>query len=148
MSLSPHVPLTGWTANLVALLVLTLITVDGVGFTVWAQPSSPAAERVTVLVRETVGIRRFFYPVHARVPFAAGQLSPTENARLRRADDDDDATVASQISAESLWPDGSVQWLSVHFNTSIGPGESQTYQVEYGSGIEASGERPRGLTDR
>ena len=146
MSISPHVSLAGWTASLVALTVLTLITADGVGFTVWAQPPSPAAERVTVLVTETAGIRRFFYPVHARVPFAAGQLSPTENARLRRADDDDDAAVASQISAESLWPDGSVQWLSVHFNTSIGPGESQTYQVEYGSGVEASGERPRGLT--
>ena len=145
MSISSHVSLAGWTASLVALTVLTLITADGVGFTVWAQPPSPAAERVTVLVTETAGIRRFFYPVHARVPFAAGQLSPTENARLRRADDDDDAAVASQISAESLWPDGSVQWLSVHFNTSIGPGESQTYQVEYGSGsaVQASRWWPR-----
>ena len=139
-------PLTDWTANLVALMVLTLITVDGVGFTARAQPASPAAERVAVLVTETAGIRRFGYPVHARVPFAAGHLSPTESARLRRDHDDDDTEVPSQISAESHWPDGSVQWLSVHFNTSIGPGESQTYQVEYGAGIEASGERPRGLT--
>jgi hypothetical protein len=125
-----------------------LIAAHGVGFPVWAQPSSPAVERVSVLVTETAGIRRFFYPVHARVPFSAGQLSPTESARLRRDHDDhdDDAEVPSQISAESHWPDGSVQWLSVHFNTSIGPGESQTYQVEYGSGIEVSGARPRGLT--
>ena len=119
-------------------MVLTLITVDGVGFTAWAQPTSPAVERVAVLVTETAGIRRFGYPVHARVPFATGQFSPTESARLRRDHDDDDTEVPSQISAESHWPDGSVQWLSVHFNTSIGPGESQPYQVEYGAGIEAS----------
>ena len=121
--------------------------VHGIGSRAYAQTATATAERAAVHVTETAGIRRFNYPVHVRVPFAAGQLSRSENARLLREDRaDDDAEMPAQISAESRWPDGSVRWLSVHFNTSIGPGASQTYLVEYGPGVVPSADRPRGLT--
>ena len=98
-----------------------------------AGPESTAqTDRSTNLyVKETAGIRRFFYPVNARLPFPAGALSDAAGVRLLF----DEAEVPMQHTTESRWPDGSVQWLAVDFNTSIGPTEMQTYSLEYGRGV-------------
>jgi len=53
--------------------------------------------------------------------------------------------VSAQYTDEGKWPDGSVQWLAVNFNATIGPNESQTYQLEYGPDIKP-GPLPRGLS--
>jgi hypothetical protein len=51
----------------------------------------------------------------------------------------------AQIAAESRWGDGSIHWLAVDFNASIGPMESQTYRLEYGGDVKATA-GVRGLT--
>jgi hypothetical protein len=51
----------------------------------------------------------------------------------------------AQIAAESRWGDGSIHWLAVDFNASIGPMESQTYRLEYGGDVKAAA-AVRGLT--
>ena len=57
----------------------------------------------------------------------------------------DEMDVPAQYTADARWPDGSVEWLAVDFNTSIGPAETQTYRLEYGRGVTSTAEAPRGL---
>ncbi len=102
-----------------------------------AQP--PAT--VAFTVHETQGIRRNSYPVNARVPFPAGALAQLAQTRLRQGDEE----VAAQVTADSRWPDGSVQWLLVDFNASLGPEETRSYRLDYGAGVSSSAEMGRGL---
>jgi len=96
---------------------------------------------VTVYVKESAGIRRTTYPVNTRVPFPQGALADAANARLMNGE----METPAQMAAESKWPDGSIRWLALDFNASIGPGESQTYRLEYGGAVKAAA-GVRGLT--
>lgn len=96
---------------------------------------------VYVYVKESAGIRRTAYPVNTRVPFPQGALADPANARLMNGE----METPAQMAAESRWPDGSIQWLAVDFNASIGPTESQTYRLEYGGAVKAAA-GVRGLT--
>ena len=98
--------------------------------------------RTTLYVEETQGIRRFFYPVDARVPFASGELSNSENVRLLS----DGTEIPATYTALESWPDGSVQWLGVNFNMSIGPLGAASFEVEYGPSVRSVVTSPRGLT--
>jgi hypothetical protein len=102
---------------------------------IWAQTS------VSLYVKETAGIRRMGFPVNARVPFPKGALANATDVKLMSGD----AEVPAQFSAESQWPDNSIQWLDVDFNASLAPAELHTYRVEYGSGVKAA-PIPRGLS--
>lgn len=95
--------------------------------------SAQSAKTVSLNVRETAGIRRMGYPVNARVPFPKGTLASAADARLVSAGDSE---VPAQFSAESRWPDSSIQWLDVDFNVSLGSLETQTYLVDYGPGVK------------
>jgi hypothetical protein len=101
--------------------------------------AAQTSQSVAFSVKETTGIRRGGYPVDVRVPFPKGALASASNARVMR----NGLEVPAQFTGESNWPDGSVQWLDVDFNASIGPNEAQTYQVEYGSDVKP-GAAPRG----
>ena len=98
-----------------------------------ALPGAQAPAAVNIHVNETAGIRRTRYPVNARVPFPKGVLTDAAHARLVL----DTAEVEAQIAAETKHPDGSIQWLAVDFNATIGPIEEQTYRLEYGEGVKA-----------
>ena len=101
-----------------------------------AQPHRSA----TIQVSETTGIRRTEYPVNARVQLPRGAVADGAHARLRF----NDADMPAQFSVESRWDEGSVQWLDVDFNVSVGPSESKTYQLEYGADVSPAA-APRGL---
>jgi hypothetical protein len=88
---------------------------------------------VRLHVSETGGIRRTQFPVAARVPFPRGVLRDPARARLLLGQDE----VAVQTAAESRWPDGTVQWLALDFNATIGATESQTYTLQFGEGVTA-----------
>jgi hypothetical protein len=96
---------------------------------------------INVYVKESAGIRRTAYPVNARVPFRQGALADPANTRLMNGE----METPAQIAAETKWRDGSIQWLAVDFNASIGPMESQTYRLEYGGDVKATADA-RGLT--
>jgi hypothetical protein len=98
-------------------------------FSALSNAQAPAA--INLHVKESAGIRRSAYPVNGRVPFPKGVLKDPAHVHLMM----NDREIPSQIAAESKWPDQSIQWLDVDFNASIGPLEEQTYQVEYGEGI-------------
>jgi hypothetical protein len=121
------------------------VCVTVVGLSVMgARPPAGAQSvgRTALHVEETAGIRRFFYPVDARVPFPRGTLVDPTRVRLLR----EGVELPAQYTAFDRWPDDSVRWLAVNFNISIGPLERQTYEVEYGPGTRVTAETPRGLT--
>jgi hypothetical protein len=99
-----------------------------------------AGGSAAIEVKETAGIRRTQFPVSTHVRIAKGSLSDVSGARLRLGDTE----VPGQYVAESRWDDGSVQSLAVDFNASIGPLETQTYQLEYGADVDPV-QMPRGL---
>jgi hypothetical protein len=106
-------------------------------------PGLPAAQSqkpITIRVSETASIRRTSYPSNARVHFERGVLQDAAHVRLMSGANE----VAAQIAAESLYPDGSVQWLAVDFNTSLGPRETAEFRLEFGDDIKRNVE-PRGL---
>ncbi len=86
----------------------------------------------TILVRVTehAGIRRTAFPVSMRIPFPKGALQNVAQSRLLL----ERKEVLAQYSAEASWPDGSVQWLDLDCNVSIGPLETREYAIEYGPG--------------
>ena len=107
-----------------------------------ADPAAQPRQSFPVLVTETAGIRRNLYPTNARVHPQRGALADAKHARLMSSGG---AEVPAQIAVESSYTDGSVQWLTVDFNVSLGPRESATYVLEYGADVKA-GVAPRGLT--
>lgn len=106
-----------------------------------AAVAAQTPKNVALSVRETAGIRRFGFPVGVRVPFPKGALASAANARVVL----NGAEVPAQFTGEGQWPDGSIQWLAVDLNATIGPNETQTYQLEYGAEVK-SGPPPRGLS--
>ncbi len=103
--------------------------------------AAQASNSVALSVKETAGIRRYSYPVGVRVPFPQGALASSANTRLLL----NGSEVSAQYTGEGKWPDGSIQWLSINFNATIGPNESQTYQLEYGHDVRPASPA-RGLT--
>ena len=116
-----------WIATVVAVAVVDVGAETGGG--------------VNVYVKEDAGIRRTAYPVGVRVPFPKGSLTDPGRVRLLNGG----MEMPAQVAVDGKWPDGSVQWLSVDFNASIGPMESQTLTLEYGAGVKP-GIDLRGLT--
>ena len=105
-----------------------------------AEVAAQETHTVAISIKETVGIRRYGYPVGVRVPFPKGALASTTNARVVF----NGSEVPAQFTEEERWPDGSIQWLTIDLNATIGPKEIQTYQVEYGSQVRQTS-APRGL---
>ena len=99
-----------------------------------ASAAMQAQTVISLRVTEQAGIRRTAFPVSARIPFPGRSPLDPSHVRLTMGGKE----VPAQYSAES-------QWLDVDFNASIGPLESQTYQVEYGPGV-APAAPPRGLS--
>lgn len=100
-----------------------------------------ANKSIDIRVKEAAGIRRTTYPTGARIRFASGALADAAHVRLLSKGSE----VPAQVAAESTWPDGSVQWLWVDFNVSLGPFEEAAYQLEYGGTVKSE-VTARGLT--
>src|SRR5262249_29684490 len=92
-------------------------------------------------VSEVGGIRRTQFPVTVRVPFPRAVLRDPATIKLLN----NQTEVPEQATVETRWPDGSVQWLSVDLNVTIGPNESPTYSLQYGESCKSAA-AARGLT--
>lgn len=97
---------------------------------VWLHAQAPAS--ISIQVKETAGIRRTRFPATARVPLPRGAIKEAPNARLMLGTDE----VEAQILPDGKYPDGSIQALTIDFNATIGPVETQTYRLEYGDAIK------------
>ena len=85
-----------------------------------------------VSVQEQSGIRRFGYPVNAQVPFRKGTLSSSDQVRLRQ----NKTELPAQYGVQSRWEDGTIQWMTIDWNISIGPLEKALFYVEYGPNVK------------
>jgi hypothetical protein len=105
--------------------------------TLLAAPAASAAggEAVAVglVLRETAGLRRFSFPVHALLP---GDL-PGGNARLLREGRPVDAQFRRIAGADGR------RALALDFVSSVGPLETERYVVEVGDGVEPGPEPKR-----
>ncbi len=79
-------------------------------------PSRPATLRLHVAEPTPAPRRR--WPVTSGVPFPQGTLAAAADAVLKDANG---AVLPAQFEAASLWPDGSVKWLTVSFLTDTDP---------------------------
>ena len=89
-----------------------------------------ALRSVELTLEETAGLRRFGYPVTAHVPLPRGAAREPDALSLAPG-----VGVPSrvQIDPVSRWADGSLQWLSVHFNLSPGPHEKHSFRLLIGA---------------
>ena len=113
-----------------------------IGLIAGSRISAQVTNEIILYVEEDLGIRRFFYPVDARVPFSNGELSDLSMVELRH----EGVPVPATYTALSRWPDESIQWLAVNFNASIGPLETKTFNLERVMRERARVDARRGLT--
>jgi hypothetical protein len=106
-----------------------------------AHPAAQSSSSLAVRVSETAGIRRNNYPARARVRFPPGALVDAAHVRLLA----DGKEIPVQSGVESSYADGSVQWLTLDFNVSLGPRETSAFVLEYGAGVQPA-VAGRGLT--
>lgn len=109
-------------------LLTVILALPAASIAAHAPPSA-----LTVVVRETAGIRRGNFPTQAQVQLARGTLQETSNLRLLLGGDE----VPLQTSASSRWPDGSIRQVELNFNTSIGPLGELRYRLEIGGATQA-----------
>lgn len=125
----PEYPITRFRPAAAVLVALLLVPLQ-------AQTARP----ITIQVTETTGIRRNEYPTTAHVQMTRGTLANADHVRLRA----NNADVPAQFAVGSKWDDGSVRMLDVDFNVSILPGESRSFQLEFGPDV-TPGPIARGL---
>lgn len=89
-------------------------------------------DRVTIQVRETLGLRRFGYPVTVSVPLPSGAVREAQQVILEQ---EGHLLRGVQVDVRSRWPDGSLQWLWLAFNTSPGPFEVQNLVLRFGPDV-------------
>ena len=73
-------------------------------------------EGVTLTVREPVGLARRAEPVTSGVPLPEGAVRGATRLRLANADG---RSVPCQFTVQARWPDGSVKWVLLDFQTDV-----------------------------
>jgi hypothetical protein len=84
------------------------------------------AADVTLWVEEPSGAPRTRWPVTSGVPFVAGALRDANAVELRR---EDGGMVPLQTDVLARWPDGSVRWLLLDFQTNLAAGQKQRFAL-------------------
>jgi len=110
-------------------LLAAMLALPAVG--VGADPLPSNA--LSVVVRETAGIRRGNFPALGQAQLARGALHDVSNLRLLLSDKE----VPVQATAVSRWPDGSIRQVEINFNASIGPLGELRYRLEIGGTVRA-----------
>lgn len=90
---------------------------------------------VALTVGDPAAVHRAGWPVTSGVPLAEGALRDPQATALYSADGRE---IPLQTEALSRWPDGSVRWLLLDFQTDLEAGEKKRLTLRYGSGIRRS----------
>ena len=99
------------------------------------QASTIAAGELRLSVTEPTGVARSGWPVTSGIPLARGALSHSENVTLAS---DTGKMIPVQAEALSRWPDGSIRWLLVDFQTSLEANATSMFTLRYGDGIRTT----------
>ncbi|MFH1563684.1 MAG: T9SS type A sorting domain-containing protein [Nitrospirota bacterium] len=84
------------------------------------------AFNIPLVVKERVGVERTGEPVTSGIPFPKGMLSSDQNVSIQ--------DIPAQFQTLSKWPDGSVKWLLVDFQSNVGANKEKVYYLTNGSG--------------
>ena len=96
-----------------------------------------AAERITIEVRETAGIRRFSHPVAVALELPEASSEQASVCLLEQG-----KPHVAQFRVDGTDDDRSRWWLD--FQTSLAPFESKSFTVEYGPGVPTGPEQDAG----
>lgn len=72
-------------------------------------------------------------PAEGGIPFPMSELKDLKTLRLRNAHGED---LPFQVKPLALWPDQSVKWLGVHFETTLNPDQGEGFFLDYGPQIK------------
>jgi hypothetical protein len=92
--------------------------------------------KLALTVSETVGIRRFSYPVHATITLPRPATAEDQYRLL-----DGDRAIAAQFRPVR----GQPRLVALDFNSSVAPLEMKTYTIEYGPNVKPGTEPRDGL---
>ncbi len=107
-----------------------------------ASASTQGEQLVRLLLKETVGLRRFGYPVHVNLPmdFSPAGISDDDSFTLKR----DGQDVPAQFRRVRRRDGTSL--VSLDFNASPGPFEIQNYTVHHNPGLKTAVVKGRGMS--
>jgi hypothetical protein len=89
-----------------------------------------------IQVQEHLGLSRSRWPVTVGVPFAAGTLREPSALSLHQASASG-ASVPLQARVLSRWPDGSIRWALLDWNTDLAARQQRSFVVGRASGATA-----------
>jgi len=112
-------------ARWIFVVLLLLGTEASLGHSAAAASDAPT---LYVEVEDPLGIARRAWPVSAGVPFPQGALRDVAHLRLRA---EADATRAVPVQSRTLshWPDGSVRWAWIDWQTDLTSGERRRFHL-------------------
>ncbi len=90
--------------------------------------------RVPLTIDSDSRVDRKASPVTSGVPFPQGHLFDTKHLQLV---DQSDEPIPAQFAPLAEWPDGSIQWVLVDFQTDLAAGASKTFHLLYGPDVES-----------
>ena len=128
----------GWVSWSVIAVLLSLIELGEVGLMLgcsWARTAgaargaAPAGAQLIIDVREPTGVARNHWPISVGVPFSPGYMKDPVGLSVL-----DGATPAAvQTRVLSRWPDGSVRWALLDWQTDLQPKQTRHWRVGMGS---------------
>jgi hypothetical protein len=96
---------------------------------------APSRGRVPLTVRNEHPVAVKAWPVTQGVPFAQGQLIGAESLRLV---DQSGRDVPLAAEVRAWWPDGSVKWALLDFQTDLAAQGKADFSLEYGTSVRPS----------
>ena len=91
--------------------------------------------QVAFKVTEPTGVQRSNWPVTSGIPLGQGKLFDAEAAMLVSKEGDQ---LPLQTETLSRWPDGSIRWLLLDFQTSLAASQTKEFQLRYGPNSKLS----------
>ncbi len=109
------------------------MTVQGRGANTRDEAEVPATGgRVPLDFEEPTGTSRRAWPVTEGFPFPKGALNSVGQIRIV---EEDGRALACQVRPLAEWPDGSLRWVLLDFQTDIVAGENKRLYLEYGPDV-------------
>ena len=104
------------------------------------RPKGTVGRRCVPLeVANEAPVGRRDWPVTAGVPFPQGALMAAQNTRVLNRSGDE---IPLQTALLAEWPDGSVKWLLLDFQATVGAGDCAEYRLEFGHAVVRRGDPP------
>ncbi len=88
-----------------------------------------------IVVEEPSGVERQSWPVTSGIPFAQGDLTSIDQVALFTNTGQE---LPLQTEALARWPDGSVRWLLLDFQTDLNADERREFELRFGDGVTRS----------